>query len=332
MGGTEIHRLVFRGNILIGFEPDKVKADVSRLLKTITPEQLDIMFSGKTVVLKKNLSDTQAEKFQQAFERFGILVSIDPPVTMLAPKLVTTEPDLLVQESDFSPEILSLESEATAWSGRQPASDIITDYSFTESFSLLPAEAELQPTEPESSFETTEQSLEAAPDYGFEIVKEVDRQVATRENSSNEACELILDDASVSQLSDTFQLPAGSVSKTAPMQTAPMINASGMGSAGVLPDGVAGLSWGGFFWGFVWGLFNRVYISLLGLVPIVNIAVPFYLLFRGRELAWRNKKWKSVEHFQRSQKLWGFTGLLLFAVLIYGAVSLFSQLMNMIQW
>ena len=86
MAGKDNHRLVFRGDILIGFELDQVKTGLMTLLKTSTEQQLELMFSGKTVVLKKNLSATYAEKYQQAFERAGILVSIEPPLPVLTPE------------------------------------------------------------------------------------------------------------------------------------------------------------------------------------------------------------------------------------------------------
>lgn len=89
------------------------------------------------------------------------------------------------------------------------------------------------------------------------------------------------------------------------------INTSGAGPGTAIPQDAKGLSWGGFFWNWIWGLFNGTYIALLGLIPIVNIVVSFWLLFKGRELAWQNKRWDSLEHFNTTQKRWAIAGLLL---------------------
>ena len=32
---------------------------------------------------------------------------------------------------------------------------------------------------------------------------------------------------------------------------------------------------------------------------------------KGRQWAWQNKKWESVEHFQKTQKKWSFWAVLL---------------------
>ncbi len=82
------------------------------------------------------------------------------------------------------------------------------------------------------------------------------------------------------------------------------------------PSDVSGLSWGAFFWGWIWGLFNGTYIALLTLVPVINIVMAFVLLFKGRQWAWENKQWESLEAFNRSQRRWGLSGLIL-SVLVF---------------
>jgi hypothetical protein len=97
-----------------------------------------------------------------------------------------------------------------------------------------------------------------------------------------------------------------------------MDNTSGQGSGAVLPDGVGGLCWSGFLWNWIWGLFNRVWFSLLVFVPVVGMLVPFVLLFKGRQWAWENKSWESVDHFNSVQRKWTIVGL----VLMIGALVL----------
>lgn len=91
-------------------------------------------------------------------------------------------------------------------------------------------------------------------------------------------------------------------------------NTSGQGAQSMIPLEILGWSWGAFTMNWVWGLFNRTYIALLMFVPFVNIAVFVALGLRGNEWAWRNKKWDSVEHFQRVQRNWAIAGAALVAL------------------
>jgi hypothetical protein len=89
-------------------------------------------------------------------------------------------------------------------------------------------------------------------------------------------------------------------------------NNSGGGSTVQPPPGVKGWSWGAFFWNWIWASFNRTWIGLLALVPYVGLIVAVYLGIKGRELAWRNKRWDSLEHFNRVQRSWSKWALIIF--------------------
>jgi hypothetical protein len=47
-----------------------------------------------------------------------------------------------------------------------------------------------------------------------------------------------------------------------------------------------------------------VWIALLALVPFAGFIMAIVLGIKGREWAWKNKKWDSVEHFNRVQRRW----------------------------
>lgn len=101
-----------------------------------------------------------------------------------------------------------------------------------------------------------------------------------------------------------------------------MENTSGQGKAAIVPDEVKGLAWGAFLWSWIWGLFNRTWIALLIFVPIVGLVMWVMLLLKGREWAWRNKHWDSVEHFNMVQRRWAKAGLIvLFVPLLLGIVA-----------
>lgn len=88
-------------------------------------------------------------------------------------------------------------------------------------------------------------------------------------------------------------------------------NNSGLGKVESLPDGVKGWSWGAFLLNWIWAIGNKTWIGLLVFLPYVGFIFAIILGFKGREWAWQNKKWESVEHFQNVQKKWSFWGVLL---------------------
>jgi hypothetical protein len=92
------------------------------------------------------------------------------------------------------------------------------------------------------------------------------------------------------------------------------LNNSGQGRLAVLPVELSGWNWGAFFLSWIWGIGNNTWIAFLTFVPIVNFIMIFVLGAKGNEWAWQNKRWNSLEHFKRVQKLWGIWGLILFLI------------------
>lgn len=89
-----------------------------------------------------------------------------------------------------------------------------------------------------------------------------------------------------------------------------------------IPDGVKGWSWGAFFLNGIWAIGNRTWIGLLAFVPYIGWLVAFWLGFKGREMAWKNRKWDSLEHFNRVQRRWSQWGVgVMIAALILGVVA-----------
>jgi len=99
-------------------------------------------------------------------------------------------------------------------------------------------------------------------------------------------------------------------------------NSSGQGANATVPAEIQGLNWGGLMLSWIWGIGNSTWIALLAFVPFIGVFVPFYLLFKGNELAWKNKQWESVEAFQATQRKWAIAGLVLLVVAVaLGALS-----------
>jgi len=103
--------------------------------------------------------------------------------------------------------------------------------------------------------------------------------------------------------------------------TKPQENTSGKGKGVEIPIGVAGWSWGAFSLNWIWAIGNKTYIGLLALVPYIGFIMAVILGIKGREWAWQNKRWASVEHFQSVQKRWTIWGLVLLILPIAGIVA-----------
>lgn len=101
------------------------------------------------------------------------------------------------------------------------------------------------------------------------------------------------------------------------------------GSSQSLPSEIKGLNWGAFLLNWIWGIGNNTYLAFLCLAPCVGFVMPFVLLFKGNEWAWKNKSWKSVEDFKRVQKIWAWSGLavIIFAILAGVAIFFFTMMM-----
>lgn len=101
-----------------------------------------------------------------------------------------------------------------------------------------------------------------------------------------------------------------------------------------VPDEVKCFNWGAFFLVWVWGLFNKTFITLLYLICIFIPASMFFAFcfqlwfgFKGNEWAWKNKKWKSIEHFHKIQRKWAIAGLIFFAIQLLFSISIIMHSM-----
>lgn len=83
-----------------------------------------------------------------------------------------------------------------------------------------------------------------------------------------------------------------------------------------IPEGAAGLCWGGFFLTWIWGIGNKSYQTLWCLVPLVGFVMRFVILFKGRKWAWNNNTWDSVEQFNKTQRTWSIVALVILLISI----------------
>jgi hypothetical protein len=93
-----------------------------------------------------------------------------------------------------------------------------------------------------------------------------------------------------------------------------MENTSGQGKLAAVPPEIDRWNWGAFLLNWIWGLGNDTYIALLALVPFVNLPMVFVAGANGSRWAWQNRRWDSVEHFQRVQRQWAKWGVIILLI------------------
>ncbi|MEF9671740.1 hypothetical protein QNM99_01495 [Pseudomonas sp. PCH446] len=85
-----LYEIVFSGEPLPGASHDQVKSNLARLFQADAP-RIDLLFSGRRLVLKSNLDAVAAEKYRATLERAGALVTV---VEMAVEEIEMTVPAL----------------------------------------------------------------------------------------------------------------------------------------------------------------------------------------------------------------------------------------------
>ena len=83
-------------------------------------------------------------------------------------------------------------------------------------------------------------------------------------------------------------------------------------------------NWGAFLLTWIWGICNKVYITLfiipIAYIPkvglIINIFISIWLGFNGNKLALKNKKNDDLENFLKHQKKWAIAGFIYCFIII----------------
>ncbi|MBI2463831.1 hypothetical protein HYV57_02655 [Candidatus Peregrinibacteria bacterium] len=96
---------------------------------------------------------------------------------------------------------------------------------------------------------------------------------------------------------------------------------SGKKEQSEIPLEIKGWNWGAAGLTLIWGLYHNVWISLLSLLPVVNIVIIIVLGLKGNEWAWQAQKWQSVEQFKTAQKKWKPWGIAFFIFMVIGFIS-----------
>ena len=107
---SEKFDLVFKGQLLPKRTPEEVKVNLGALFK-ISAAQVDGLFSGKSVVLKRNIDLAAANRYRIAIKNAGARVELVKSGAVEAPK-PAVQPALIVTENQNA-EIKSLLAQVT---------------------------------------------------------------------------------------------------------------------------------------------------------------------------------------------------------------------------
>ena len=100
-------------------------------------------------------------------------------------------------------------------------------------------------------------------------------------------------------------------------------NTSGTGTGPPPEVHALGWCWGGFTFNVLWSLANRAWLpAIAGLFPGIHLLVRFYLGFRGHRLAWRKRRFHSLDQYKEVMHIWNAWGLVGFIGYIIAALAL----------
>jgi hypothetical protein len=276
--GMDSYNIVFCGEIADGFALEEVKTSLEAVFGISDEAKIKHFFSGNRVVLRKKLTRGDAWKFKEKLDTIGVIAELE--------------------NTESSPEGGWLSFDETTDTAPAPQAN-------TQIAEATPVAALTEPSglrlEPLDSTDTTGE--EPSPTAEMATFRATE---ASPQEPLEHAAPVTATPSSISRLSGSASVAAATVVADT--------NSSGGGSGVTAPPSASGLCWGGFFFGWIWAAFNRTWFGLFGLIPLLNVPVAFVLLFKGRDWAWKNKRWKSVEHFNEVQRKWSIAGIV-FALL-----------------
>jgi len=104
------YELVFRGELIEGFDPQQVKARFAQLFK-LSEERVEQVFSHPSVILRKGLSSQQAEHYQQQLKKVGLQSHIKGAAT----------PAVFTERDPEPPQAMTADTSAVAAEAPPPA-------------------------------------------------------------------------------------------------------------------------------------------------------------------------------------------------------------------
>lgn len=301
------HEIIFSGRLRDGFSIDVVRANFSEMFKVTDPATLNRLFSGGTVVLKRGVGPENARPLLTKLFQAGAVCEVRPTAAPAQAHVCPTAavaPPQMPATAAVAPVPVPTAPPPTTPIPSAPAARLNID-----------AAATIAPIVPPSAPRPASRAAFSTP---LSLVPEADTHP---------------DQKPLPQMAPRpMQAPAPQSVPDQPNRA----STESWESGSVLPLSAEGLCWGGFFSPLLWGSFNGMKLSIVPLLGIrlLRGVLPvwawmlFYLAFgafylvQGRELAWRNKEWNDVDHFNRIQRRWTIAGVPLFLLFMYGMIHL----------
>lgn len=140
------YAIVFSGEIVEGFQIISVKAHLAKMLRA-TPDKMQVLFSGKPVVLKRTADKAEAAKYGSALKKVGAHVRV---------KIIKTDPSAAAAPTPTTPTTAT-----TATTPTTPTTAKMTSAAATQSAAAAQkTEASLTAAAPDTS------NLSLAPNEG----------------------------------------------------------------------------------------------------------------------------------------------------------------------
>lgn len=99
-----------------------------------------------------------------------------------------------------------------------------------------------------------------------------------------------------------------------------------------LPPSISRWSWGGFFFGWLWAVTNRIYWPLIVFIPFIGwfatLIVNIVLGINGNKWAWERDSWESVDAFERVQFTWAKTAAIVVIAMLAGGILITISLLT----
>ncbi|MBI4272435.1 DKNYY domain-containing protein [Candidatus Uhrbacteria bacterium] len=94
---------------------------------------------------------------------------------------------------------------------------------------------------------------------------------------------------------------------------------SGRGQESEIPADLGRWNWGASGLGFIWGVYHRVWISFLSIIPVFGSIWWIVMGVKGNAWAWRMNRWESVSEYKKSQSgAWKIMGIIFTIIKIPG--------------
>lgn len=296
------HEIIFSGRLRDGFAVDTVRANFSEMFRVTDPATLNRIFAGGTVVLKRGVAPESAKPLLTKLFQAGALCEVRATAA--------TAPTEVPATAAVAP--TQAQVRVTAAAAPVPTNPI--------------------PSPPAARLNTAATTI--AP-----VVAASPRPGPAPPASFSTPLSLVPEpDAPGDQTTQPQTVP-GLMQTPAPQLIPPTGHAPAFESweaGSAIPDSAAGLCWGGFFSPLLWGSFNGMKLSFIpllgirflrGILPVwawmlFYLAFGAFYLVQGRQLAWANKEWNDVDHFNRIQRRWAIAGVPLFLMFMYGMIHL----------